>query len=365
MIPLFKTNVSPKAYKAVRNVLESGYLGEGEQVNKFSEKLQKLWNTKNVVCTNSCTSALVLALKLSGVGPGDKVICPSFTFHATAAAIHQLGAEIIWADTKGQAVSTFTTISLVEQHKPKAAILTFVGGVVPEYPEQPLEILQDICKKNSTALIFDLAHALDTHYKSKHLCHQADFSCFSFQSIKHLTTGDGGALVCRDPWDMPRANRLKFFGLTRGVPQDRQVITDFGFKFHMNDIAAAIGLANFDIALEAVEKSRANANLYRKKLRPNPDISQYINFATLLEDRGSSDWVFGIGLYSPEPVKKALAKEGVESSFLWPLHLGCPTSDHRQNYTLFIPNGFWVNPNEVEDVSEIILESVIESKVII
>lgn len=370
MIPLFKTNISPHAKEEVSKVLESGMIGEGPRVKAFTAILSEITNQDNIIPLNSCTSALTLALRLATKGQKGRVISPTFTFPATNTAIKDNGLDIIFSktDPKTLCSSVDDIIDLIFSLKSiKAIVLTLVGGLIPA----DFDRLYTITKDYKIPLILDAAHALTTHYKGKHISHWADFTCFSFQAIKHLTTGDGGALICNNNEDFELANRLKWFGMDRNVPsgktrlehQMEYSIPDWGYKYHMNDISAAIGLANIDRAMSAIGRSEGNANCYNERFKDALDIQ-----TLFISDRSTADWwVYG---FTVPPNKQwklidALNNKGIQSSPLWKLN---HTHDCFNNFRpdsdlnfvdyapVFIPNGYWVTEEQRERIADLVIK---------
>lgn len=365
MIPLFKVNMSPEAPARVAEVLASGMVGEGPRVEEFQKSLQVLLGSESVTCLNSCTSALVLALRLARVGDGRTVISTPFTFVATNTAIKEAGGEIKWAKIQQETLCAdpedIVHIVNRSNHDVAAVVVTLVGGWAPA----GLDFLYGYLREHGIPLILDCAHALLTTYKGAPICNWADFCCFSFQSIKHLTTGDGGVLVCRDPLDHAIAQDLKWFGLPRNVPagisrlehQMTAPMTDWGYKFHMNDIAATIGISNLSVAKEAVEKSRYNTSFYNTLVDGICGLS-IIGSA----DCESSCWVYGFSFGPGRDVMglvQEFSKRGVTASPLWPMngiyHPFPENLEHRPD-AIFVPNGFWVGDEERRQVSRAIEE---------
>lgn len=373
MVPLFKVNIGSSASKAVQEVLESGMIGEGPKTKEFTDKLVKFFDNSYVVSLNSCTSALTLALRIAhDKKPGGVVITPSFTFPATNTAILTVTDQLAFIaperETFASSVQDVLTGTNRFEEGVKAVVLTLVGGVVPK----DFDILSSVLQKRNIPLIIDAAHALTTTYKGKHISYWADFTCFSFQAIKHLTTGDGGAIVCRSYNDYELINRLKWFGMDRNVPEGKTrlehqmeySIPDWGYKFHMNDIAAAIGLANFDLALKAVKISQDNALYYQREL-------QGINYIKLLKvpkDCQPSWWTYGFNIRTGlrNRAIKLLAKNDIQSSPLWKLNhehecfKSASKLSKNMNFTrwspLFIPNGFWVTQQDREKIVKVVGE---------
>ena len=217
---------------------------------------------------NSCTSALTLALRLAGVGPGDEVITTSMTCVATNAPIATLGAKIVWADVDpDHGMVTPQSIREKMTEKTKAVMVVAWAGTPPD-----LAGLAEECELHGVKMILDAAHAFDAHYRGAPVHVWADYTCYSFQAIKHFTTGDGGGLVCKDRDDYKRSKALKWFGLDRDKTKDAQGnwkgqqwdtdIEEIGYKFNMNNVVAAIGLSQMDHIDHIMGKHRCNAYIY-------------------------------------------------------------------------------------------------------
>jgi len=274
MIPLFKVFMSPEAPARVADVLRSGYIGQGEQVEAFEAALQALLSTDAPpLTTNSCTSALDLALHLIGVGVGDEVITTPMTCTATNSPIVTRGARPIWADVD-PLTGLIDPLDVTHKvtSKTKAIMAVDWGGTPCDY--RLLKFHKDI------PVIQDAAHHLSPP--------QGDYTCYSFQAIKFLTTGDGGCLVC-PPEQTERARLLRWYGLDRRSKADfrcEQNIQEAGYKYHMNDIAAAIGLANIGMVEGLIAKHQTNAAEYDGAFgRPWNARSASWLYTLLVEDR--------------------------------------------------------------------------------
>jgi perosamine synthetase len=277
--PLFKVHVPvEKAMENIRKVLESGFINEGEQVTEFTNLMREKLHADNLIVTNSCTSALTIALKLAGVQPGDDVISTPMTCVATNTPIITMGAKIIWSDIfpwNGM----IDEIDVVRKITPRTKAIMAVAwaGTPPQ-----LDALEKICHDHGIKLILDAAHAFGASFKGKPIHEFADYTCYSFQAIKHITTGDGGALVCSDDKDHDRSKALKWFGLDREKTKDekgnwkgQQWDTDVheaGYKFNMNNVSAAIGLSQIEHIDSIIEKHRKNASIYDQMFLNNPDV---------------------------------------------------------------------------------------------
>ena len=344
MINLFKVFMSPKAPEVVKEVLESGMIGEGPKVKEFKDALEKRFKCKNLIPLNSGTSALTLALRLAGVD-GGQVITTAFTMIATNVAIKAAGAEPVFADLAPNSVNvSYKEVKEKITPKTKAIILTLVGGIPMD-----LEKFKDL----NIPIIIDAAHAIDTYYEDEHISHWGDFVCFSFQSIKQLTTGDGGALVCRSNKEYDRAEKLKWFGMSRIVPEGKtrlqhQMTADveeWGYKMHMNDISASIGLENLKYLDSITAKQRETAHLYNTFLDSGIIYPLKCN---------PSWWAFPMLVENRDEFIQKMEDRGIECSPMWRRNdeysvfkkADLPNMEYVQNRVVFVPVGWWLSPED-------------------
>lgn len=372
MIRLFKVAMDPAAKILVGDVLDSGYIGEGPKVKEFEAALETVLHHK-VLAVNSCTSAIDLALHLCDVGPGDEVIVTPMTCSATVTMLANRRAKIVWADVYGETglispedvkrkVTAFT----------KAIIAVDWGGSICNFLD--LRIAATIGSK-VIPIIEDAAHVFGSHLlgsaygvqRRSSLIFRGQYIAYSFQAIKHLTTGDGGALHVPEN-QYKRAKLLRWFGLDRDASESfrcSQTIDEAGYKYHMNDIAAAIGLANLPLALANIEKNRANAAYYASELPPS--IVSGPGY-----DSESSHWLYTIVLDGERSNRDdfiaAMKERGVECS---PVHSRCdkhpafrgygghlPGLDHFASRQVAIPVGWWLTEAERAHVVEAVKECV-------
>lgn len=293
--PLFKVHVpKDEALAELGKVFDSGFINEGTQVTTLTGLLSEYLGSNHLILMNSCTSALTLALRLAGVGPGDEVITTPMTCVASNAPIATAGAKIVWADSDPDhgMIDPYDIMKKVTPNT-KAVMVVAWAGTPPN-----LFMLQKTCKALNVKLILDAAHAFDAHYNGKPVHEWADYTCYSFQAIKHFTTGDGGALVCSDDADYRRSKALKWFGLDRDKTKDANGnwkgqqwdtdIEEIGYKFNMNNVAAAIGLSQMDHIDHILGKHRCNASLYDELFRDCATVRP----AKRPEGGESSFWVY-------------------------------------------------------------------------
>lgn len=261
---LFKPYVSIRAIFNVIRVLLSSQLAEGEEVKKFEKEFGEKFNKKNVVSLNSGSSALELAYELAGIDKGDEVITPVLTCTATNLPLLRRGCDIVFADTACDLnVSVNDIISKITK-KTKAIVFVHFGG-----NNRGLKELLNICKQRGIILIEDAAQAIGSDYWGK-----ADYTCVSLQAIKTLTSGDGGILLTKTKKDYEKAKRLRWFGYDRDLKQklgDTDLL-EAGYKYHMNNISAAIGRGN----LAVVDKLIAKRKKIMKVYNSYPNISCHI-----------------------------------------------------------------------------------------
>jgi len=297
MYPLFKVHVPiDDALNEIKTVFESGYINEGLQVSKFKDLLSKYLNEENLVLTNSCTSALTIALKVAGVTSGSEVITTPMTCVATNTPILNLGATIVWADID-PASGSISAEDVAAKITSKTRAIVYV-----DWAGNPAEIekLHEIGKSNGIKVIQDAAHAFGARWNGKSVSKFADFTCYSFQAIKHLSTGDGGLLVCSDPGDFDLAKKLKWFGYDRDATKDEKgewkgqkwdadiEVGEVGFKFNMNNINASIGISQMKYIDGILNKHKQNALIYLKEFN---DV-EFLTNLSLPENAESSYWVF-------------------------------------------------------------------------
>ncbi len=238
-IRLFKPYVSPQARANVQRVLSGTQLAEGPEVKAFEKEFSEKFNLKHVAAVNSGTSSLELAFELAGVGSGDEVITPVLTCTATNLPILHRGAKIVFADVDDDLNISIVDVERKITPKTKALVFVHFGG-----NNRGLKEMVRLGKKYAIPVIEDAAQAVGSDYWGK-----ADFVCVSLQAIKTLTSGDGGFVICKRKADYERAKRLRWFGYDRDLKQklgDTDLI-EAGYKYHMNDITAAIGRGNLSV----------------------------------------------------------------------------------------------------------------------
>lgn len=362
MIPLFKVFMAKEADAPLLATLHSGYIGQGPRVEEFEAALAPWVGGRRPLALNSGTSALHLALRLAGAGPDAEVITTPMTCTATNMPILERGAKIVWADVD-PATGNISPKSVREKvtKKTRAVIAVHWGG----YPCD-LDELDSVCRAYDLRLIEDAAHAFGAEYKGQKIGARSDFTCFSFQAIKHLTTIDGGALACERDGDLQRGKLLRWYGIDRGGQrQDLRCeaeIREYGYKFHMNDVNAIIGLAQLPHVERILTLHRRNAEYYQGRLKGLKNV-------TLLDyksDRLSSYWLFTILVRDRDAFIPWMSERGIMASKVHvrnDIHAAfgaskasLPGVDLFYGSQVSIPVGWWVMPEDRDKIVDAILE---------
>lgn len=203
IIPLFKVHMPRSVEEPLIETLFSGFIGQGPKVDEFESKLNEYFDNQHVVTVNAGTSALQLALRLANIGPGDEVISTPMTCTASNMPILAAGAKIVWADVDpiSGLISTDSIKSKIT-NKTKAIIMVHFGGI-------PCDIdgINALAKNYGIKTIEDAAHAFGSEYRNQKIGNHSDFVMFSLQAIKHITTVDGGLLLCKSKKDYDRSSQ--------------------------------------------------------------------------------------------------------------------------------------------------------------
>lgn len=255
--------------EAAARVLRSGWVGPGPEVDAFEDELAAYASASHVVTVSSCTAALMLSLKVLGVGPGDEVVCPTLTWVADANAIVALGARAVFCDVdpKTFTLSPATVLPRVTE-RTKAVIAVHYGGFASD------PALLRAALPASVAIVEDAAHALGAHYPNgSPVGSSGNLTCFSFHANKSLSTVDGGAVALHDPEHAGRIAVLRQQGI-RTTSHDRLVsdaplaaeFVEPGYKMVYSDLAAAIGRVQLRRQPEFAEHRLALARTYTRRV---------------------------------------------------------------------------------------------------
>lgn len=245
MISVQQPSLGNQELQAVKKVFDSHWLGMGKEVKEFEEKLKDFLEVKHVICIGTGTFAIHLALDVLGIGPGDEVIVPSLTFVSSIHPIIQLGAKPVFCDIEEDTLNIDTNEILKKITKNTKVILSV------DYSGLPcnLEKILAIAKKHHLRTVEDAAHAFGSTYKGKKIGGFSDITCFSFDPIKNITCGEGGALVTNNDSFAKLTTSKRIMGIdndtwTRYKNKRNWFyrVTTLGYRYHMSNINAAIGL---------------------------------------------------------------------------------------------------------------------------
>ena len=383
-IPLFKVFMSPTAKDKAGEVLDSGYIGQGTKVDEFEKQIGDYFGNNKVITTNAGTSALHLALHLlkkpkpnwnedvfqgvafvshnwPGIEDGDEVLATPLTCTASNWPIVANNLKIKWVDIDPTTLNMdLEDLERKTTPKTKAIMGVHWGG----YPLD-LEKIRDIRGRFrgkygwAPALIEDGAHSFGTKYKGKYLGNHGNFVMNSLQAIKHITSVDGGLLYCPHDELYERAKLLRWYGIDRN-PKGRTDfrceadITEWGFKFHMNDVCAAIGMENFKHMDRLVSRHKENAAYYDLRL-------QNVDGVTLLkreEGFESAFWIYSMLVDDRPSFYKHMEKCGItvsqvherndKHSCMAEFKSELPNLDKTIGKVVNIPVGWWVSKEQTE-----------------
>lgn len=290
-IVLFHPHIPKKAKEYVCEVLDTRWIGQGPKVDLFESNFRAQFSLPGpAIAVGSGTDALHLAYLLAGIKQGDEVLVPLFTCTATTIPLLYIGAKPILVD-----IDPKTLNISVEDLKNKITINT-KAIVCVHYGGLPCDLdeIHKLANQYNIPVIEDAAHALGAKYKGMKIGQISQFTMFSFQAIKHLTTGDGGLLTFLEPSLKDLACRLRWFGINR---EDKQKgiwendIREIGYKYQMTDLAAAIGLAGLEEFEETLKYRKALYSRYVENLKEFSDIRIVDDFDPKKEHAA---WLFTI-----------------------------------------------------------------------
>jgi len=358
LIPLVKPFIpnKDKLMPRLEKILYSGYIAEGEAVAEFERKLGELIGNPYCLTVNSGTAALHIALMLIGIRETDEVISTALTAEPTNTTIALTGAKVVFADVDPNTglISPDSIESLITD-KTKAIMVVHYAGMVCD-----MNKINALSKKYNIPVIEDAAHAFMSKFKGEYIGNNSPYTCFSFQAIKHLTTIDGGLLCLKNEEEYIRAKKLRWFGLDKSVPRLKSDITEAGYKYHMNNVNATVGLVQLECIEENILHYICNGKFYDNEFKN----VQGINTIPYYEETEPSYWLYTMRVEQREKFIEMLAKNGVLAS---PLHLrndrhsifnaqmnARPNLDQFYDSYVHIPCGWWVSDEDRERIVTLI-----------
>jgi dTDP-4-amino-4,6-dideoxygalactose transaminase len=287
-----KPRLQDNALVYVDDVLRSGWWGYGPVAQHLQATIEDLYDHRqNALATSSCTAAMHLALRAAGVGPGDEVIVPAFTYVSTAIVAVYCGAEPVFADVDPATLTlSAATVEPLLSKRTRAIIPMHYAG-----PPADFEPIRELVAGRNITVVEDAAHAFGSSRDDERVGAGAEFTAFSFAPTKQIASSNGGILLYRDGERRTEINQLAFLGLAadtynrtvaKGVSPTQQVAR-IGHKYKIDDLAAAVAFANLERLEEIVEHRAELVERYYAQLegldqvellprRTNARISWYI-----------------------------------------------------------------------------------------
>lgn len=309
-IVLFHPHMPANAEAYVLDTLRSRWIGQGPKVDAFERRFAESFGVPGpCLAVGSGTDALHLAYLLAGIGPGDEVLTPLFTCTATNLPLLYIGARPVFVDVDPRTLNvSVEDLAAKANGRTRAIVCVHYGGLPCD-----MDAIHAVARRWGIPVIEDAAHALGARYDGRPVGALSDFTMFSFQAIKHLTTGDGGLLAVRDPALAPLARRLRWFGIDR---EDKQKgiwendIREVGYKYQMTDIGAALGLA----ALEEFEATLAHRRaLYARYVAHLSDVPGLRVVDDFDPRKEHAAWLFSVLAEGRADLQAKLRARGIES----------------------------------------------------
>jgi dTDP-4-amino-4,6-dideoxygalactose transaminase len=275
MIPVMKPWLGEEEARAAADAVSSGWVAQGPRVAEFESRFAAYVGAKHGVAVSSCTTGLHLALHLLGIGPGDEVVVPSFSFIATSNCAVYVGATPVFADVEPEDGNlSARTVEPVLTERTRAVVVVDQGGSPAD-----LEPLRALCEPRGILVVEDAACAAGSRYHGAPVGTGATVAAWSFHPRKLLTTGEGGMLTTTDAHLADRARRLREHGMSVSAADrhaSRQPVIEsyleVGFNYRMTDIQAAVGLVQLGKLDAMVARRRRLAGHYQDMLSDVPGL---------------------------------------------------------------------------------------------
>ena len=289
-IPFSPPDIGENEINEVIDTLKSGWITTGPKTKKFEQELSDYCNTTKTVCLNSSTAAMEMTLRLLGIGKGDEVITSAYTYTASCSVICHVGAKPVLVDIQENSLEmNYEKLEEAISDKTKAIIPVDIAGVICDYDKifEIVEKKKNIYRANNEiqrklgriTVIADSSHALGAEKGGKKAGQFADFTCFSFNAVKNLTTAEGGAVTWNsfdgidDDEIYKRFQILSLHGQTKDALHKNKIgsweydILEPAYKCNMTDIMASIGLAQLKRYPSMLKKRKNIINTYEKYLK--------------------------------------------------------------------------------------------------
>lgn len=361
-IPLFKVFLPPRDVLMPRleEVLYSGQISEGAQVVEFERRFGERIGCPGILSFNSGTAALHGALALAGVQAGDDVVSTPMTAEPTNMAILHAAANIVWADVD-PANGNMDARSLADKitERTRAIMVVHYGGIPAS-----IDAIRAVAEKRGIPVIEDAAHAMGARYGGRLIGVHSEFVMFSLQAIKHMTTIDGGMLACNRARDLEKllaeGRKFRWFGIDRAASRTEVDVSSVGYKYHMNNVTAAIGLAQLDYVDDVIAAHIANGRYFDTALQdikglricswdPKAEPSYWF-YTVLVEDRDNFCRHLAAHGIASSQAHKRNDRHSVFASSKCEL----PGVDAFYGSMVHIPCGWWVNESQRAYIADVI-----------
>lgn len=369
-IPLFKVFMNKDASQDLEEVLQSGFIGQGKKVEEFEKKISLFLDNPFSNTVNSATSGIHLCLHyIKNLDQTRKeVITTPLTCTATNFPIVANDLNITWSDIDKDSLNICLKDVRSKINKNTLALVVVHWAGNPCNLKEIENIKKDFKEKYNKELyvIEDCAHALGSKFKNTKIGNSSNFCVFSFQAIKHLTTGDGGLITCKNQEDYEKIKLLRWYGIDRNSNSNCRFgddIKEWGFKFHMNDIAASIGISNLKYVSSIIKKHNKNFNYIKENIKHLKELK----VIDCCEKSYSSNWIMTLLIknktldFMNKLKSKGIATSKVHTrndthSCLKEFRSILPNMDFIENKMCCIPCGWWMEKEDLDYVVKTIRE---------
>jgi dTDP-4-amino-4,6-dideoxygalactose transaminase len=277
VLPVFCPYLGPEVRAAAEGALTFGWLGMGATTARFEDALAEYLGLeeRRLVATSTGTAALHCALVLAGVGPGDEVVCPSFTYIAGQQAVTMTGADVVFCDIEEHTLGIDPeSLRAAIGPKTKAVLVLHFGG-----PAADLAGIYEVATEHGLRVVEDAAHAFGTVYDGRPIGSFGDLTCFSYGPVKIITSMDGGAVVLPDETDVQRLHELRLLGVTKDTRrrhEDERTweydVVRQGYRYHLGSVPAAIGLSQLELIDTFIANRQEYCRRYNEELADVPGV---------------------------------------------------------------------------------------------
>lgn len=335
--------------EAAKKVIDSGMLTQGKETESFERDIARYIGCKNAVVVNNGTSALITAMLAHGIGPGDEVIVPTFTFIASVNAVLAVGAKPVLVDCNPKTFNT--TPELMKKYltkKTKAIVPVDVAGMPVD-----IDAFAEFAKSNNLIMIEDAAEAIGAQYKKSKIGSFNHTAIFSFHMAKLATSVEGGCMVASDSEITRRCALIRNQGM-----QKKYYHECFGFNFRITDIQSAIGRVQLTKINKYIKWRNKLAAIYTEELGKNVEYQEIPDYATV-----HPRMIFGVltNKKKRDYIRQYLKNNGIDTRVCWPpvhtqeycrkiFHGNYPNSEHIASRIINLPIGNRISEGDVNHV---------------